>query len=100
MALVINHFADVLDFNNFNLCHGPDEEAKMEAFVALCEGMKEFLLIQGVSYYYTPHFCYILIELGCNIKDHAVILSLFLGCSVLLLAQPHHPVIFFGFFLL
>ena len=38
MALVINHFEDILDFNNFNLCHGPDEEAKMEAFVALCEG--------------------------------------------------------------
>ena len=40
MALVINHFEDILDFNNFNFCHGPDEEAKMEAFVALCEGIE------------------------------------------------------------
>ena len=40
MALVINHFGDVLDFAHFNICHGPDEDAKMEAFVALCEGIE------------------------------------------------------------
>ena len=40
MALVIKHFEDVLDFHNFNHCHGPDEDAKMEAFVALCEGIE------------------------------------------------------------
>ncbi len=40
MELIIHHFEDVLDFAQFNACHGPDEEAKMEAFVALCEGIE------------------------------------------------------------
>ena len=35
-----SHFEDVLDFNKFDLDHGNDEDAKMEAFVALCDGIE------------------------------------------------------------
>ena len=38
MALVINHFEDVLDFDRFDL--NREDEAKLEAFVALCEGVE------------------------------------------------------------
>ena len=52
MALVINHFADVLDFANFDEKSessggggsappsGGESEAKMEAFIALCDGIE------------------------------------------------------------
>ena len=44
MALVINHFADVLDFAKFDenseSSGGGESEAKMEAFIALCDGIE------------------------------------------------------------
>ena len=52
MALVINHFADVLDFAKFDENSessggggsappsGGESEAKMEAFIALCDGIE------------------------------------------------------------
>ena len=41
MALVINHFSDVLDFAKFDESEGSGEsEAKMEAFIALCDGIE------------------------------------------------------------
>ena len=40
MALVINHFEDVLDFAKFDADHSHDDEAKMEAFIALCDGIE------------------------------------------------------------
>ena len=40
MALVIKHFEDVLDLVKFDNNHGVDDDAKMEAFVALCDGIE------------------------------------------------------------
>ena len=45
MALVINHFSDVLDFAKFDESEGSGSggdtcEAKMEAFIALCDGIE------------------------------------------------------------
>lgn len=40
MALIISHFEDVLDFDKFDADHGSDDDAKMEAFVALCDGIE------------------------------------------------------------
>ena len=40
MALVIKHFEDVLDFSKFDDHHAVEDEAKMEAFVALCDGIE------------------------------------------------------------
>lgn len=40
MELVINHFASVLDFAAFDLGHGPEDEARLEAWVAMCEGIE------------------------------------------------------------
>ena len=49
MALVINHFSDVLEFARFDESGGvgggeaaaaSDSEAKMEAFIALCDGIE------------------------------------------------------------
>ncbi len=40
MVLIIRHFEDVLDFAKFDADHGSDDDAKMEAFVALCDGIE------------------------------------------------------------
>ena len=43
MAMIICHFEDVLDFSKFDSGaseRNPDDEAKMEAFVALCDGVE------------------------------------------------------------
>jgi E3 ubiquitin-protein ligase UBR4 len=40
MSLIISHFEDVLDFVKFDADHGSDDDAKMEAFVALCDGIE------------------------------------------------------------
>ena len=40
MSLVIRHFEDVLDFEQFDAEHGADDHAKVEAFVAMCEGIE------------------------------------------------------------
>ena len=40
MSLVIRHFEDVLDFERFDAEHGADDHAKVEAFVAMCEGIE------------------------------------------------------------
>ena len=41
MELVINHFSTVLDFQTFDKgLHGPEEEARLEAWVAMCEGIE------------------------------------------------------------
>ena len=40
MSLVIRHFEDVLDFDKFDAEHGADDHAKVEAFVAMCEGIE------------------------------------------------------------
>ena len=40
MSLVIRHFEDVLDFEKFDAEHGADDHAKVEAFVAMCEGIE------------------------------------------------------------
>ena len=43
MAMIICHFEDVLDFSKFDAGASeriPDDEAKMEAFVALCDGVE------------------------------------------------------------
>merc|ERR1719412_722646 len=43
MAMIICHFEDVLDFSKFDAGaaeRGTDDEAKMEAFVALCDGVE------------------------------------------------------------
>ena len=40
MALVINHFSAVLDFSSFDQGHGLEDEARLEAWVAMCEGIE------------------------------------------------------------
>ena len=40
MALIINHFDDVLDFSKFDADRSSDDDAKMEAFIALCDGIE------------------------------------------------------------
>jgi len=40
MAPILDHFADVLDFAKIDFEHGPDDDAKMEAFVAMCNGIE------------------------------------------------------------
>ena len=40
MELVINHFASVLDFASFDAGHGVEDEARLEAWVAMCEGIE------------------------------------------------------------
>ena len=40
MSLVIDHFEDVLDFEKFDAEHSADADAKVEAFVAMCEGIE------------------------------------------------------------
>ena len=40
MALVINHFAEVLNFNKFDQGHSSEDEARLEAWVALCDGIE------------------------------------------------------------
>lgn len=40
MSMIIVHFEDVLDFEAFDVEHTQDDEAKMEAFVALCNGIE------------------------------------------------------------
>ena len=40
MELVINHFASVLDFAAFDSVHGAEDEARLEAWVAMCEGIE------------------------------------------------------------
>lgn len=40
MAPILDHFADVLDFAKIDFEHGADDDAKMEAFVAMCHGIE------------------------------------------------------------
>jgi E3 ubiquitin-protein ligase UBR4 len=40
MTLVVRHFDDVLRFDEFDAEHGPDKDAKMQAFVAMCDGIE------------------------------------------------------------
>ena len=40
MALIISHFEDVLDFSKFDVERNSDDDAKMEAFIALCDGIE------------------------------------------------------------
>ena len=40
MELVINHFASVLDFDAFDASHSAEDEARLEAWVAMCEGIE------------------------------------------------------------
>jgi E3 ubiquitin-protein ligase UBR4 len=40
MALIISHFEDVLDFAKFDVERSSDDDAKMEAFIALCDGIE------------------------------------------------------------
>ncbi len=40
MSLVIGHFDDVTDFDAFDAGHGAEDEAKVQAFVAMCDGIE------------------------------------------------------------
>lgn len=40
MTLVINHFEDVLRFETFDGDCGSEKDSKMQAFVALCNGIE------------------------------------------------------------
>ena len=40
MKLVINHFTEVLNFNRFDEGHTSEDEARLEAWVALCDGIE------------------------------------------------------------
>jgi E3 ubiquitin-protein ligase UBR4 len=40
MSLVIRHFEDVLAFEKFDAEHSADDDSKVEAFVAMCEGIE------------------------------------------------------------
>ena len=40
MELVINHFAPALDFAAFDQGHSAEDEARLEAWVAMCEGIE------------------------------------------------------------
>ena len=40
MTLIVGHFSDVTDFESFDESHGADEDGKMEAFVAMCDGIE------------------------------------------------------------
>ena len=40
MELIVSHFTEVLEFSKFDQEHGNDEDAKMEAFVAMCDGIE------------------------------------------------------------
>ena len=57
MSLVIRHFEDVLDFERFDAEHGADDHAKVEAFVAMCEGIERNQVRKcsfggrGITYY-------------------------------------------------
>eukprot|EP00096_Caligus_rogercresseyi_P008738 TRINITY_DN2826_c0_g1_i1.p1 TRINITY_DN2826_c0_g1~~TRINITY_DN2826_c0_g1_i1.p1 ORF type:complete len:2495 (+),score=896.75 TRINITY_DN2826_c0_g1_i1:803-7486(+) len=40
MELLLSHFDEVLEFDKFDSEHGADEDAKMETFVAMCDGIE------------------------------------------------------------
>eukprot|EP00095_Tigriopus_kingsejongensis_P009320 maker-scaffold486_size158769-snap-gene-0.26 protein:Tk09320 transcript:maker-scaffold486_size158769-snap-gene-0.26-mRNA-1 annotation:"e3 ubiquitin-protein ligase ubr4" len=40
MSLIVHHFSDIMDLDSFDGQHSPEDEAKMEAFVAMCEGIE------------------------------------------------------------
>jgi len=40
MKLVIDHFSEVLDFTKFDQGHTSEDEARLEAWVALCDGLE------------------------------------------------------------
>ena len=44
MELIINHFNPVLNFTQFDCGHTGEEEARLEAWVALCVGIERNIL--------------------------------------------------------
>merc|ERR1719228_748970 len=62
MALVINHFNDVLDFTKFDVGHTGEDEANLEAWVAMCDGIERN-------------------ELGNTMKDELVRLGIVARCT-------------------
>ena len=62
MRLVINHFTEVLDFDKFDAGHTAEDEARLEAWVALCDGIERN-------------------ELGSTMKNEIVSLGIVSRCT-------------------